>query len=277
MDAIIQISHVKHFYSAADESMIAALDDVSLTISAGEFVAVIGHNGSGKSTLAKHMNALLLPDEGSVVVGGMDTQDPNNLWEIRRKAGMVFQNPDNQLVATMVEEDVAFGPENLGLPVAEIQQRVDEALAMVDMTDFREQAPHTLSGGQKQRVAIAGVIAMRPACIILDEPTAMLDPVGRTEVLQTIRKLNREEGMTVVLITHHMDEAVEADRVIVMDQGKIVIDDIPKTVFSRVAELRKLHLDIPQVTELAYQLHQAGLDISANILTVEEMAEALCR
>jgi energy-coupling factor transport system ATP-binding protein len=277
MEAIIRISNITHYYTAADESRIAALAGVSLSIKAGEFVAVIGHNGSGKSTLAKHMNALLLPDEGTVEVNGIDTRDQKRLWEVRRSAGMVFQNPDNQLVATMVEEDVAFGPENLGLPPAEIRKRVDEALAIVGMTEFRDQAPHTLSGGQKQRVAIAGVLAMKPACIVLDEPTAMLDPVGRSEVLQTIRKLNRDEGMTVVLITHFMDEAVEADRVIVMDQGKIVMDDQPKVVFSQVDELRRLHLDIPQVTELAHQLQNAGLEIPPNILTVEEMADALCR
>jgi energy-coupling factor transport system ATP-binding protein len=277
MDPIIRISHITHYYSAADDSKIAALNDVTLEIKPGEFVAVIGHNGSGKSTLAKHMNALLLPDEGSVWVNGMDTNDQSRLWEIRRSAGMVFQNPDNQLVATMVEEDVAFGPENLGLPVQEIRKRVDEALAMVGMTDYREQAPHTLSGGQKQRVAIAGVLAMRPSCVILDEPTAMLDPVGRSEVLETVRKLNREEGMTVILITHFMDEAVNADRVVVMDEGRIVMDAPPKEVFSQVDELRRLHLDIPQVTELAHQLQNAGLEIPPNILTVEEMADALCR
>ena len=277
MDAIIRVSHITHYYTAADESKIAALDDVTLDIMPGEFVAIIGHNGSGKSTLAKHMNALLLPDEGFVEVNSIETTDQSRLWEVRRSAGMVFQNPDNQLVATMVEEDVAFGPENLGLPPDEIRLRVDEALAVVGMTEFWEQAPHTLSGGQKQRVAIAGVLAMKPSCIILDEPTAMLDPVGRSEVLQTIRKLNREEGMTVILITHFMDEAVEADRVIVMDQGKIVMDAHPKVVFSQVDELRRLHLDIPQVAELAHQLQNAGLDIPPNILTVEEMADALCR
>ncbi len=277
MEAIICVSNITHYYTTADENKIAALADVSLSIMPGEFVAVIGHNGSGKSTLAKHMNALLLPDEGIVEVNGIDTRDQSRLWEVRRSAGMVFQNPDNQLVATMVEEDVAFGPENLGLPPVEIRKRVDEALAIVGMSDLKDQAPHTLSGGQKQRVAIAGVLAMKPTCIILDEPTAMLDPVGRSEVLQTIRKLNREEGMTVILITHFMDEAVEADRVVVMDQGKIVMDDHPKVVFSRVNELRRLHLDIPQVAELAHQLQNAGLEIPPDILTVEEMVDALCR
>ncbi len=277
MDALIEINHVTHYYNTADESVIAALDDVSLKVFPGEFVAVIGHNGSGKSTLAKHINALLLPDKGSVTVAGLDTKSPENLWEIRRSAGMVFQNPDNQLVATSVEEDVAFGPENLGLPASEIRSRVDESLKRVDMYSYREQSPHTLSGGQKQRVAIAGVIAMRPEIIVFDEPTAMLDPVGRAEVMQTIGRLNREEGLTAVLITHYMDEAVEADRVIVMEQGKIVMDDHPKKVFSQVAELRRLHLDIPQVTELAIQLQSAGLNIPSSILTVEEMADALCQ
>ncbi len=277
MDTIISLEHVSHRYNAGEENEIKALDDVSLTIRRGEFVAIIGHNGSGKSTLAKHINALLLPSEGTVIVNGMDTGKSENLWEIRRSAGMVFQNPDNQLVATMVEEDVAFGPENLGVPVAEIRRRVDESLALVNMSHCWEQSPHTLSGGQKQRVAIAGILAMKPDCIVLDEPTAMLDPIGRQEVLDTILRLNREEGMTVVLVTHYMDEAVDADRIVVMDDGHIVMDDTPLQVFSRVDELRKLRLDVPQMAELAAQLREAGFNIPPDVLSVEAMVDALCR
>ncbi len=277
MDTIIRLDCVSHLYNVGEENEIVALSDISMDITKGEFIAIIGHNGSGKSTLVKHMNALLLPTSGTVLVNGMDTKDSANLWEIRRLAGMVFQNPDNQLVATMVEEDVAFGPENLGIPVDEIRERVDEALDMVKMTEFKKQEPHTLSGGQKQRVAIAGVIAMKPECIILDEPTAMLDPVGRKEVLNTIRRLNREEKITIILLTHFMDEAVSADRVIVMDQGKIKMDDTPRAVFSRIPELRELHLDIPQIAELASQLRISGYHVPDSILTVEEMAEVLCQ
>lgn len=256
---------------------VAALNNINLSIGKGEFVVIIGHNGSGKSTLAKHMNALLLPSSGKMYVKGMDSLDENNLWNIRQTAGMVFQNPDNQIVATIVEEDVAFGPENLGIPPQEIRRRVDESLEIVDMVDYKKHAPHLLSGGQKQRVAIAGVMAMRPECIVLDEPTAMLDPSGRKEVIATIKKLNREEGITIVLITHYMEEAVDADRVIVMEEGEVVLSGTPKEVFSRVEELKRIGLDVPQMTELAYELRKEGIDIAKDTLTIEEMVVQLCR
>ena len=256
---------------------VEALLDVDLEVRRGEFLAVIGHNGSGKSTLAKHLNALLLPSEGDVFVGGMNTRNHDLVWEIRRTAGMVFQNPDNQMVATTVEEDVAFGPENLGVKPPEIRRRVDGALETVGMRELSERAPHLLSGGQKQRVAIAGILAMKPQCIILDEPTAMLDPAGRREVLDTVKKLNREEGITIIHITHHMDEAVDADRVVVMEGGRIVMQGKPREVFARVEELKNLGLDVPQVTELAHRLREGGLDVPADLLTVEEMVTALCR
>lgn len=275
MAAIIQTEKLVHRYEGnKDEDR--ALDGIDLIVEKGEFLVIIGHNGSGKSTLAKHLNALQLPTEGTVWVKGMDTKDEKLVWEIRRTAGMVFQNPDNQIVATVVEEDVAFGPENLGISPEEIRRRVDEALAAVDMSGFKKQAPHMLSGGQKQRVAIAGVIAMRPECIILDEPTAMLDPTGREEVMATIKRLNREEGITVIHITHFMDEAVEADRVIVMEEGKIAMAGTPSEVFAQVEKLRELGLDVPQVTELAYELRKAGVDIPAGVLTVEGLVNALC-
>lgn len=254
----------------------AALQDVNLEIWEREFVAVLGHNGSGKSTLAKHVNALLTPTSGRVVVAGLDTTDQEKVWEIRQKVGMVFQNPDNQLVATTVEEDVAFGPENLGIPSAEIRRRVTESLEAVDMLPYRLHSPHQLSGGQKQRVAIAGMIAMRPQCIVLDEPTAMLDPEGRREVMSTIHRLNREDGITVLHITHHMDEVIGADRVIVMDQGRIVLVGSPKEVFSQVELLRQLHLDVPQVTDLAQRLRNRGYSIPQGTLTVNEMVMHLC-
>lgn len=253
-----------------------ALKDVSLEIFKGEFIAVLGHNGSGKSTLAKHVNALLIPTTGQVVVDGLDTTDEDMVWEIRQKVGMVFQNPDNQLVATTVEEDVAFGPENLGIPSAEIQHRVTESLEAVDMLSHRLQSPHQLSGGQKQRVAIAGMISMRPKCIVLDEPTAMLDPEGRREVMSTIHRLNQEEGITVLHITHHMDEVIGADRVVVMDGGRVVLQGTPKEVFSQVELLRKLHLDVPQVTDLAERLRNRGYSIPQGTLTVNEMVMHLC-
>lgn len=253
-----------------------ALQDVNLEVFEGEFVAVLGHNGSGKSTLAKHVNALLTPTSGQVMVAGLDTTDQDKVWEIRQKVGMVFQNPDNQLVATTVEEDVAFGPENLGIPSEEIQRRVSEALETVDMLSYRLHSPHQLSGGQKQRVAIAGVISMVPKCIVLDEPTAMLDPDGRREVMNTIHSLNKEEGITVLHITHHMDEVIGADRVLVMDQGRIVLEGTPKEVFSQVELLRSLHLDVPQVTDLAERLRNRGYDIPRGILTVNEMVMLLC-
>ncbi|MGL5820185.1 MAG: energy-coupling factor transporter ATPase [Sarcina sp.] len=254
-----------------------ALDNVSMDITKGEFLVVLGHNGSGKSTIAKHMNALLLPSEGKMFVDGMDTVEDALLWEIRSRAGMVFQNPDNQLVATIVEEDVAFGPENLGVDPEEIRRRVDECLKKVDMYEYRRHAPHLLSGGQKQRIAIAGILAMQPKCIILDEPTAMLDPSGRKEVLQTIKDLNKELGMTIVLITHYMDEAAMADRVIVMDKGVVKLEGTPREVFSNVKQIKDIGLDVPQVTELAYELQQEGIDISTEILNIDEMVNELCR
>ncbi|MFY9203343.1 MAG: energy-coupling factor transporter ATPase, partial [Limnochordia bacterium] len=269
---------VSFSYSSDAEHELEALADINLDIDDGEFVAVLGHNGSGKSTLAKHMNALLVPTSGKVYVAGIDTQNAERLWEIRQMVGMVFQNPDNQLVATTVEEDVAFGPENLGVPTPEIHRRVDEALAVVGMSDYRLHSPHQLSGGQKQRVAIAGMIAMRPRCVVLDEPTAMLDPVGRREVMQTVIKLNREEKITIVLITHAMEEAILADRVIVMEEGRIVMTGTPREVFSKVETLAKLRLDVPEITSLANRLRQRGFDqIPNNILTIEEMVNVLCQ
>jgi len=272
---MIETHNLYYNYQNPDGSETPALKNINLKINKGEFVAIIGHNGSGKSTLAKHFNALLLPTKGDVFVKGINTRGRGRVWEIRQIAGMVFQNPDNQLVAAVVEEDVAFGPENLGIEPQKIRERVREALKTVEMEEYATHAPHLLSGGQKQRVAIAGVIAMRPECIILDEPTAMLDPSGRREVLNTVKKLNREEGITVVHITHFMEEAVEADRVIVMEAGEIIMDDKPIEVFSRVKELKALGLDVPQVTELAYNLHNKGFSINPRLLTVEEMVMEL--
>lgn len=277
MSTIIKTDDLRFSYAAAEGLAPIVLDGVDLEIEAGSFVAVLGHNGSGKSTLAKHMNAILLPTGGKVWVGGMDTADEARLLDIRRTVGMVFQNPDNQIVANVVEEDVAFAPENLGVPPAEIRQRVDAALKAVGMYEYREHAPHLLSGGQKQRVAIAGVIAMAPRCIVLDEPTAMLDPVGRREVLRTIQALNRTSGVTVVLITHHMDEAALADRLVVMADGHVVADGAPKTVFSRVEELRAVGLTVPETVELCYELRQDGLELPLDALSVEECAQALYR
>lgn len=254
---------------------VPVFDGLSLSIQAGSFVAVLGHNGCGKSTLAKHLNAILLPCGGSVRVFGMDTRDEDQLLNIRRTVGMVFQNPDNQIVANVVEEDVAFAPENLGVAPEEIRQRVDDALQRVGMYDYRTHAPHLLSGGQKQRVAIAGILAMRPACIVLDEPTAMLDPSGRREVLSTLLKLNRETGTTVILITHHMDEAARADRVIAMAEGKIVADGAPKEVFCQVERLRAVGLSVPATTQLLYRLNELGADLPLDALSVEECAQAL--
>lgn len=266
------------FFEYVDEesgNRVPVLKDLNLQIGQGEFVAVLGHNGSGKSTLAKHFNAVLLPTTGKVFVNGIDTSDEEKLFEIRQHVGMVFQNPDNQIVATIVEEDVAFALENLGVEPSEIRRRVDEALKQVDMYEYREHAPHQLSGGQKQRVAIAGILAMRPDCIVLDEPTAMLDPKGRREVLKTIRELNRDFGTTVVLITHYMDEAVKADRVVVMDDGKILLDGTPKEVFPQVELLKSVGLDVPQVTELIYELKKEGLDLPDDVLTEDECVEVL--
>ncbi|KXG74753.1 energy-coupling factor transporter ATPase [Thermotalea metallivorans] len=277
MENIIEIKDLVYVYKSEENEKVTALKKISLSIRQGEFVVVIGHNGSGKSTMAKHINALLLPSGGKVYVSGLDTADEKNVWDIRQTAGMVFQNPDNQIVATVVEEDIAFGPENLGIPPKEIRIRVDEALRSVGMTEHRKKGPHLLSGGQKQRIAIAGIIAMRPKCIILDEPTAMLDPSGRREVMDTIQRLNREEGITIVHITHFMDEAVNADRVIVMENGNIVLEGKPREVFTQVDTLKKLGLDVPQVTELAHQLIKSGLNVPGDILTVDEMVIHLCQ
>ena len=254
-----------------------ALRGVSLSIEKGSFTAILGHNGSGKSTFAKQINALLIPTEGTIWVDGMCTSEAGMLWEIRKKAGMVFQNPDNQLVATVVEEDVAFGPENLGMPPADIRKTVEDSLLRVGMTEYAKAAPSHLSGGQKQRIAIAGILAMKPDCIVLDEPTAMLDPGGRKEVMETLHRLNKQEGITIVLITHYMEEVVQADQVFVMDDGKLVLSGMPKEVFSQVKRLKGYGLDVPQVTELADALRQEGVDLPADILTVEEMVGALCR
>ena len=257
------------------EEVKRALDGVDVDIKAGDFVAVLGHNGSGKSTFAKHVNALLAPTEGTLWVGEMDTKDESHIWDIRKMAGMVFQNPDNQIIGNIVEEDVGFGPENLGVPTEETWKRVDESLKAVGMTAYRLQSPNKLSGGQKQRVAIAGVMAMKPRCIILDEPTAMLDPNGRREVIKTVHALNRAEGITVLLITHYMEEAVNADRVIVMDDGRIVMDGEPREIFSRVRELKSHGLDVPQVTELAFALREAGMPLPEGILSREELVREL--
>ena len=257
------------------EEVNRAIDGVDVDIKKGDFVAVLGHNGSGKSTLAKHVNGLLLPTEGTVWVGDMDTRDEEHIWDVRKTAGMVFQNPDNQIIGNIVEEDVGFGPENIGVPTEEIWKRVEESLKAVGMTAYRLQSHNKLSGGQKQRVAIAGVMAMKPECIILDEPTAMLDPNGRREVIRTIHELNRAEGITVLLITHYMEEAIEADRIIVMDDGRIVMDGQPREIFSRVKELKSHGLDVPQVTELAWELKEAGMPLTDGILSREELVEQL--
>ena len=257
------------------EGITRAVDGVNLDVQAGDFVAILGHNGSGKSTLAKHLNALLCPTEGTVFVDGKDVKDTKNVWDIRQTAGMVFQNPDNQIIGQIVEEDVGFGPENLGVPTKEIWERVEESLKAVGMYQFRKHSPNKLSGGQKQRVSIAGVIAMHPKCIILDEPTAMLDPNGRKEVIRAARALNQVEGITIILITHYMEEVIHADKVYVMDEGKVVMQGTPKEVFSHVEKLRELRLDVPQVTELAYELKKSGLPLSDGILEKEELVAEL--
>ena len=254
-----------------------AVDNVDLDIQAGEFVAVLGHNGSGKSTFAKHINALLLPTEGTIWIDGMNTAKEPELWKIRQKAGMVFQNPDNQIIGTVVEEDVGFGPENMGIPTDDIWKRVDESLLKTGMSAYRHHSPNKLSGGQKQRVAIAGVMAMRPQCIVLDEPTAMLDPNGRKEVLEAVHQLNRQENVTVVLITHYMEEVIDADRVVVMDDGHVVMEGTPREIFSQVETLKKYRLDVPQVTLLAHELKMSGVAIPDGILTTEELVNALCQ
>lgn len=259
------------------EGITTAVDDVSLQIAPGEFIAILGHNGSGKSTLAKHMNAILYPTEGCVWVDGMNTAEEDKIWNIRQTAGMVFQNPDNQIIGQVVEEDVGFGPENMGIPTKEIWERVEESLRAVGMYEFRKYSPNKLSGGQKQRVSIAGVLAMHPKCIVLDEPTAMLDPNGRREVIRAVRGLNDVEGVTVILITHYMEEIIHADRVFVMDSGKIAMEGTPKEIFSRVERLKELRLDVPQVTLLAYELQKRGIRLADGILTREELADALMR
>ena len=279
MSTMLQTEHLTFAYPAeeGESAPTAALEDVTLSVEKGSFVVVLGHNGSGKSTLAKQMNAVLLPCGGTVYVDGMDTKQETLLLEIRRRVGMVFQNPDNQIVANVVEEDVAFAPENLGIPTGEIRRRVDDALAAVGMSEFTRHAPHLLSGGQKQRVAIAGVIAMAPECVVLDEATAMLDPSGRREVLSAIRALNRERGITVVLITHHMDEALNADRLIVMNDGRLAMDGTPAEVFTQVDALRAMGLAAPDTVELLYGLRQGGMDVPLDALTVEDCAAAICR
>ena len=277
MNKMIECKNVVFKYSTGEEIEKLAIDGLNLEVNEGEFLVVLGHNGSGKSTVAKHMNALLVPTEGTVIVNGLDTSDENNVWDIRATAGMVFQNPDNQLVATIVEEDVAFGPENLGVPPEEIRKRVYDALEKVGMSEYKRHAPHLLSGGQKQRIAIAGILAMQPKCIIFDEPTAMLDPSGRKEVMNNIKELNKKHGITVILITHYMDEAAEADRVVVMDKGKVIIEGIPRDVLSEVETMKKIGLDVPQVTEICYELQKAGVNIDTKILNVNEMVSALCQ
>ncbi len=274
---IIEIKDLHFSYNSEDKKPSEVLKGINLDIKEGEFVAILGHNGSGKSTLAKHINAILLPASGKVFVNGIDTSDENRLFELRQCAGMVFQNPDNQIVSSIVEEDVAFALENLGVPYEEMRKRVDDALKAVNMYDYRLHSPAQLSGGQKQRVAIAGIIAMRPKCIILDEPTAMLDPQGRREVMGVIRKMNREQGVTIVLITHYMDEAAQCGRVVVMDKGKVILDNTPRAVFSHVAEMKKIGLDVPQVTELAWELKKAGIDISTEIITEQECVDMLVK
>lgn len=268
--------YFKYTEEGQDPEVFRAIDGVSLDIEKGQFIAILGHNGSGKSTLAKHMNALLVPTEGSLWVDGINTTSEEDLWKVRQKAGMVFQNPDNQIIGTVVEEDVGFGPENMGVPTEDIWRRVDQALGSVGMLAFRDKSPNKLSGGQKQRVAIAGVVAMKPECIVLDEPTAMLDPNGRKDVLKTLRELNETEGVTVILITHYMEEVIYADQVYVMDDGKIVLKGTPRDIFSQVEELKKYRLDVPQVTMLAHELKKEGIDIPDGILTMDELVNALC-
>lgn len=273
---MIRLDHMSHIYADAEGQEVYALKDISLQIEPGEFVAIIGTNGSGKSTLAKHFNVLLTPTEGTCKVCGMRTDDPDNLWKIRQQVGMVFQNPDNQIVAAIVEEDVAFGPENLGVPPDEIKHRVSDALKRVNMTIYAKHGPHLLSGGQKQRVAIAGILAMQSQCIVLDEPTAMLDPIGRREVMDTIRQLNAE-GITVIIITHFMEEAVQTGRVIVIQNGELKMDGTPRSVFTKVDALKSMGLDVPAASELAFKLREKGIPLPGNIITKEELGDALCQ
>ncbi|WP_371289491.1 energy-coupling factor transporter ATPase [Dorea sp.] len=279
---MIQTEKLVYEYEKRDEEgnvigTSRAIDEVDIEAKEGQFIAILGHNGSGKSTLAKHLNAILMPTEGSVWVDGKNTSNPDELWNVRQSAGMVFQNPDNQIIGTVVEEDVGFGPENLGVPTDEIWQRVEESLKAVGMIEYRHHSPNKLSGGQKQRVAIAGVVAMEPKCIVMDEPTAMLDPVGRREVLKTVHKLRKQKKVTVILITHYMEEVVDADKIFVMDHGKIVMEGSPKEIFSKVDELKSYRLDVPQVTILADELRKCGLDIPKGILRKEELVEAVER
>ena len=282
MKKMVQTDDLIFEYAKRDEEgnvigSYRAIDQVNLEVEEGQFIAVLGHNGSGKSTLAKHLNAILVPTEGTVWVDGTNTSDPNELWNVRQSAGMVFQNPDNQIIGTVVEEDVGFGPENLGVPTDEIWQRVEDSLKAVGMISYRHHSPNKLSGGQKQRVAIAGVIAMKPRCIVLDEPTAMLDPNGRKEVLRTVEELRKKEKVTVILITHYMEEVIDADKVFVMDHGHVVMEGTPREIFSQVDTLKKYRVDVPQVTILADELEKRGLDIPAGILRKEELVEAICR
>lgn len=276
MKDIVSVKNVSFEYITED-SKFKAIDELTLDVKQGEFVVVIGHNGSGKSTLSKNLNAILMPTEGDIHINGFNTKEEEHLWDIRQTAGMVFQNPDNQIVATIVEEDVAFGPENLGIEPIEIRKRVEESLKSVGMYELRDRQPHLLSGGQKQRVAIAGIIAMKPKCIIFDEATAMLDPSGRKEVMKTIKRLNQKEGITIIHITHFMEEAVDADRVVVMEKGKKVLEGTPKQVFSKVEKLKNIGLDVPYMTELSKELHDQGVDIDGDILTVDEMVMKLCQ
>ena len=276
METMITVKNMCHNYIAHDGNEVKALDNINLSIYKGEFVAIIGTNGSGKSTLAKHLNALLMPSSGQCMVNNLDTTDPANIWQVRQVVGMVFQNPDNQIVATVVEEDVAFGPENLGIEPKEISRRVSEALQVVGMEEYRHHSPHLLSGGQKQRVAIAGVLAMQSECLVLDEPTAMLDPQGRQEVLSTVSLLHKENKITVVYITHFMEEAVVADRVIVMDSGKVVMEGIPSQIFSHVIQLKELGVDVPVAAEMAYRLREKNMVIPEDIITDEELVVAVC-
>ena len=276
MNDFIEARGISFSYAMEDDpSPIRVFEDLDLKIKEGEMVAILGHNGSGKSTLAKHFNAILIPDEGQLQVAGMDTRNGDLLYDIRQEVGMVFQNPDNQIVATVVEEDVAFGLENIGVEPSEIRTRVDDALERVGISEYKKHAPHRLSGGQKQRVAIAGIIAMRPRCIVLDEPTAMLDPAGRREVMKTILELNRVHGITIVLITHYMDEAAQCDRVVVMDSGSVLLDSTPKDVFSHVKMLKTVGLDVPQATEICYEINKAGYTMPTEVLTVKECADEL--
>ena len=276
MNDIIKVNNVSFEY-VTEESAFKAIDNLSLDVKEGEFVVIIGHNGSGKSTLSKNLNAILTPTSGEIYINDLNTNQEENLWNIRQTAGMVFQNPDNQIVATIVEEDVAFGPENLGIEPSEIRTRVEESLKSVGMYELRDRQPHLLSGGQKQRVAIAGIIAMKPKCIIFDEATAMLDPSGRKEVMNTIKTLNKEENITVLHITHFMEEAVDADRIIVMEKGKKVLEGTPREVFTKVDELKRIGLDVPYMTELSKELNESGLKIDSDILTVDEMVDKLCQ